>query len=201
MFVAYSAVYKDVVKDYGYTFEDIKEKYDLPANYIMTLSTLEPRKNIEILLEAFSKIQDKVDYDLVMVGRKGWKVENIINKYNKKNRVHITGFVQDEHLSVIYKNARCFVFPSLYEGFGLPPVEALAQGTPVIASNSASIPEILRNQAVYFESGSINQLCNLLINLNKSIVDFPHELDDFQKNNYRFSESAKKIIQMLGERE
>lgn len=195
--VIHSAVYEGVTKDYGYSFDDIKENYSLPEKYIMTLSTLEPRKNMELLLKAFTSIQDKVDYDLVLVGRKGWKMDEILEKYNSKKRIHLTGFVDDKHVAVVYKKAICFVFPSLYEGFGLPPVEALALGTPVIASDAASIPEIMRKQAIYFKSNDQQELEELLVCIEKNVDVMPHELDDFQNNNYRFDVSAKKILKIL----
>ena len=197
--VIYSAVYEAVTKDYGYTFRDIQDKYGLPEKYIMTLSTLEPRKNIELLLKVFSDIQDKVDYDLVLVGRKGWKMDEIVEKYDKDGRIHITGFVDDEHVSVIYKNAMCFVFPSLYEGFGLPPVEALALGTPVIASDAASIPEVLMEQAAYFRSNDQNELTELLLNLAMKLPSMPNKLSDYQIRNYNFDSSANKILELIGE--
>lgn len=195
--VIHSAVYEGFTKDYGYSFADIRERYSLPDKYIMTLSTLEPRKNMVLLLEAFSEIKDKVDYDLVLVGRKGWKMDEIIEKYNKDGRIHITGFVDDEHVSVIYKNAMCFVFPSLYEGFGLPPVESLSLGTPVISSDAASMPEVLRNQAVFFKSNSISELKNKLTNLKDELPDMAVSLDEYQKRNYSFSNSSSKVLELI----
>lgn len=196
--VIYSAVYDGVTKDYGYTFTDIQEKYDLPDKYIMTLSTLEPRKNLKLLLRAFTVVQDKVDYDLVLVGRKGWMMEEVLEKYNSSKRIHITGFVDDEHVSLIYKNALCFIFPTLYEGFGLPPVEALSMGTPVISSDAASMPEVLRKQAVYFKSNNQKELENLLLHLEDNVDTMQHELDEYQKMKYRFDVSAKKILELIG---
>lgn len=195
--VVYSAVYEGVTKNYGYSFEDIRKKYDLPARYIMTLSTLEPRKNMTLLLDAFSQIKDQVDYDLVLVGRKGWKMDDELERYDLKNRIHITGFVDDKHISVIYEHALCFVFTSLYEGFGLPPVEALALGTPVISSDAASLPEVLRRQAMYFKNKDKDALQDLLSNLDDVVLRIPHELDAFQKQNYRFDVSAKKILDII----
>lgn len=192
-----SAVYEGVTKDYGIPFEKIKEKYKLPDKYILTLSTLEPRKNMVLLLEAFSRVKNDCGYNLVLVGRKGWKMDEVIDKYNKDGRIHITGFVDDEHISVIYKNAMCFVFPSLYEGFGLPPIEALSLGTPVISSDAASMPEILRKQATFFKSNDIKALEKLLINLEDNLTNMPHELDEFQKEQYRFDVSAGKILEIL----
>ena len=163
----------------------------------MTLSTLEPRKNIELLLKAYTNIQDKVDYDLVLVGRKGWKMDEIIENYNSKERIHITGFVEDEHISTIYKNALCFIFPSLYEGFGLPPIEALTLGTPVIASNAASMPEILMNQAVFFKNNDEKALENVLLHLENNVDSMPHELNQFQKKNYSFEVSAERLLKLI----
>ena len=93
----------------------------------------------------------------------------------------------------------CFIFPTLYEGFGLPPVEALSFGTPVISSDAASMPEVLRQQAVFFKSNDINELQKLLLNLEKNISKMPHELDDYQRKNYIFDVSAKKILSIMNE--
>ena len=192
-----SAVYEGVTKDFGYSLSDIKNKYNLPDRYIMTLSTLEPRKNMTLLLEAFTKIQDKIDYDLVLVGRKGWKMDEVIEKYNNNGRIHLTGFVDDQHVSVIYKNALCFLFPSLYEGFGLPPVEALSLGTPVISSDAASMPEVLRKQAMFFKSNDLKALEELLLNLKIYLPNMANDLDEFQKEQYRFDVSARKVLKLL----
>lgn len=196
--VIYSAVSKNLTKNNENTFEEIKDKYSLPTKYIMTLSTLEPRKNIQILLKAFSNVFNKVEYDLVLVGRMGWKMEEIINQYKSKDRIHVTGFVEDEHVSEIYRNAMCFVFPSTYEGFGLPPVEALALGTPVISSNAASLPEILMDQAVYFNSQKIEELEKKLLKLEKEVESMPCCLNQFQQENYSFEISANKILKIIG---
>lgn len=197
--VVNSAVYEGVIKDYGYSFDEIKKIYDLPEKYIMTLSTLEPRKNMVMLLDAFSEVQQDVNYDLVLVGRKGWKMDEVIEKYDAKERIHITGFVKDEHVSVLYKNAMCFVFPSLYEGFGLPPVEALALGTPVIASDAASIPEVLMEQAAYFKNNSIDELKQILLSLENNLNSMPCGLNNYQKENYCFESSAKKVINFISQ--
>lgn len=196
--VVNSAVYEGITQNNGCDFEDIREKYNLPNKYIMTLSTLEPRKNMETLLEAFCLIQDKVDYNLVLVGRNGWKMDEVVQRYNEKKRILITGFVKDEHVSLIYKNALCFVFPSLYEGFGLPPLEALALGTPVIASYTASIPEVLMEQAIYFKNNSKEELMRLLVNLEDNLDSMPNKLNNYQKENYTFEASAKKILEIIG---
>lgn len=195
--VIYSAVYEDILQGEVAPFTEVKEEYNLPHKYIMTLSTLEPRKNMKILLEAFDQIADRVDYDLVLVGRKGWKMDDVLEQYRAKDRIHITGFVKDKYLSAIYKNAYCFVFPSLYEGFGLPPVEALALGTPVISSDAASLPEVLMNQAVYFHNNSIDELSSILLNLENNVASMPHVLNEEQIQNYSFNIAASKVLDLL----
>ena len=192
-----SAVYDKVVDLSGATFEDVQAAYHLPDKYIMSLSTLEPRKNLKTLLEAYVNIMEQVDYDLVLVGRKGWKMDEVIEKYNAQRRIHITDFVEDEHVAHIYRHALCFVFPSQYEGFGLPPVEALALGTPVIASDAASIPEVLMEQAVYFKSSDRSELQTILIDLENRVADLPKGLNDYQRRNYRFDVSAQKVLEFI----
>ena len=195
--VVNSAVYEELLKHDDISFEIIRNKYRLPKKYILTLSTLEPRKNIKLLLEVFSDISDKVDYDLVLVGRKGWKIDRILDKYAAKNRIHITGFVNDEHIPAIYKNSMCFVFPSLYEGFGLPPVEALALGSPVISSDSSSLPEILMERALYFSNNSYSELRRILLDLEHNVNYMFSSLNDFQKLNYTFETAASKVMRVI----
>lgn len=178
-------------------FEMVKEKYNIPSRYIMSLSTLEPRKNLELLLKAFTKIKDLVDYDLVLVGRIGWKMEEVLSKYTLDSRIHMTGFVDDEDVATIYKNAMCFVFSSIYEGFGLPPLEALALGTPVISSNAASMPEVLMEQAVYFENNDIEDLKKKLVEI-KNLTNFmPKGLNEYQRETFSFEQSAKRVLEFI----
>ena len=147
--VTYNGISKNISES-GAVIENVRKKYKLPEKYIMFLSTLQPRKNLRLLVEAFSEVMNKVTYNLVLIGRKGWEVDELVEQYSAGDRIVFTGFVDDEDVAAIYKNAICFVFPTLYEGFGIPPVEALAMGTPVISSDSSCMKEILRNQAVFF---------------------------------------------------
>lgn len=195
--VIYSAVYEGLLKFPILPFSEIEAEYGIPSKYILTLSTLEPRKNIELLIKAYESVADQVKYDLVLVGRRGWKIDNLLQQYKSKQRIHITGFVRDEHLPTIYKNAICFVFPSMYEGFGLPPVEALAMGVPVISSDAASLPEILMDQASFFCTGSCELLRNKLETLENDVFSMAHGLNDYQQANYDFSVSALKVLSLL----
>ena len=198
--VAYSAVSDTLLYSDASPFNAVKAKYDLPDRYIMNLSTLEPRKNLTLLLRCFDRVADQIEYDLVLVGRKGWKIDELLESLKSNIRVHVTGFVDDNDVISIYQNALCFVFPSLYEGFGLPPVEALSLGTPVLASNAASLPEVLREQAAYFESGNEETLYWALLELEEKAPGLPHSLDTFQKENFSFVKSASIILKVLTEK-
>lgn len=169
----------------------IREKYHLPEEYFLCLSTLEPRKNLKLLIEAYRRLlcqyvrRDVMQNDnmrdiqkdteaksetnmlqvaavprLVLAGRKGWLIDELLADIEREypNQVVVTGFIEDEDLPYIYEKAACFIFPSMYEGFGMPPLEALAVGTPVISSDAASLPEVLGEHADYFESGNANAL-------------------------------------------
>lgn len=194
--VAYPGVYK---KNFGEQIDakEFNKKFNLPQKYILTLSTLEPRKNLKMLLDAFSEIQDSVEYSLVLVGRKGWKIDDLLFENKLNNKVVITGFVEDKYLASIYKNACYFVFPSIYEGFGLPPLEALTFGTPVISSDAASLPEVLMENAIYFNPNSKEELKKILLNIDSNKKNNEAKLNDFQKSNFNFSISASKIISLL----
>jgi glycosyltransferase involved in cell wall biosynthesis len=132
---------------------DVRERYELPSRFILSLGTLEPRKNLVRLIEAFSLLSLLSPFpfpfsplSLVIAGGKGWLYEDIFRKVEELGlgeRVVFTGFVSDADLPVIYNLAELFVFPSLYEGFGLPVLEAMACGTPVVTSNSSSLPEVV----------------------------------------------------------
>ena len=195
--VTYEGISNSLNKNNGINYEKIKEKYNLPNSYIMTLSTLEPRKNLNLLLEAFNNVHTQVDYDLVLVGERGWKIDQLFKNLNNNSKIHLTGYVNDEEAIEIYKHTKCFVFPSLYEGFGLPPLEALSLNTPVLSSDGGSLPEVLRNQARYFKNNDLKALENELLNLNTNIDSMPKSLDEFQIKNYNFNSAAKKLYILL----
>jgi mannosyltransferase B len=131
--------------------ERIRKKYNLPSEYILYLGTIEPRKNIERIIKAFIKYKEKVDDDLkfVIVGKKGWKYENIMKLIESMGTdIIITGYIDEEDKIPIYKLAQFFTFPSLYEGFGMPVLEAMAAGVPVVTSNVSSLPEVAGDAAI-----------------------------------------------------
>jgi glycosyltransferase involved in cell wall biosynthesis len=138
-------------------FAVIQRKYHLPARYLLFVGTLEPRKNLITLLKAYAILRaERLDHDvkLVVVGRKGWLYEEIfatVKRLALHADVLFTDFVADEDLPELYRGALLLVFPSLYEGFGLPILEAMASGIPVIASNTSSMPEVAGEAALLID--------------------------------------------------
>ncbi len=124
----------------------------LPGKYILFVSTIEPRKNLEVLLDAYERLRARGVYDgaLVVVGRVGWKSESIVRRLLAPG-VHHLDYLPAAQLAEVYRKAEVFVFPSIYEGFGFPLLEAMAYGVPSIAARSSSLPEIGGDAALYFD--------------------------------------------------
>ena len=148
-----------------------RSKYGIPeGRYLLSLSTLEPRKNIEQVVRSFARLvqQERLaDLNLVLVGGKGWLFEKIfetLSGYDAlKERIVVTGFVEDEDLAPIYGGALAFVFPTFYEGFGLPALEAMQCGAPVITSNTSSLPEVVGDAAVMLDPADSDGLCEAVL--------------------------------------
>ena len=124
----------------------------LPKRYILFVSTIEPRKNLGVLLAAFERLRARGAYDgsLVVVGKIGWKAEAIVRRLRAPRVVHLD-YLAAADLAAVYEQAELFVFPSIYEGFGFPLLEAMAYGVPSIAARSSSLPEIGGDGALYFD--------------------------------------------------
>jgi glycosyltransferase involved in cell wall biosynthesis len=149
---------------------DAKEKNaltgSLPKRYILSVGTLQPRKNYVRLVEAFSSLRNSFpseysDVSLLIVGKKGWLYDEIlesVDRFGVSSSVQFLDFVPDSLLPLLYKNAECFVLPSLYEGFGLPVVEAMTYSCPVVVSNVSSLPEIAGKAGVYVEPETVESI-------------------------------------------
>ena len=131
----------------------IKNKYKINKRYFLSVGSIEPRKNLGRALIAFKALIEmkKADYQFVITGGKGWKNEafyNLIRKLDIDEHLVFTGYVPEEDLPALYQGADVFVYPSLYEGFGLPVLEAMASEVPVITSNTSSLPEVAGDAAI-----------------------------------------------------
>ena len=132
--------------------EVVRQRYQLPERYILHVGTIEPRKNLGALLEAFGALKDHFpEVKLLLVGKKGWLYEPFFEQLARSglaSEVCFPGFVREEDLPSVYQLATVFAFPSVYEGFGLPPLEAMACGTPVVASHASSLPEVVGDAGI-----------------------------------------------------
>jgi len=150
---------KDLNLNYTLNMNELKEKYAVEGKYILFVGTLQPRKNITRLIEAFSKLDS--DVRLVIIGKKGWQYEEILEaprKFNVENRVIFLHEISDNELPSFYKHAEIFVLPSLYEGFGLPVIEAMRYDCPVITSNVSSLPEAGGDAALYIDPENVDDI-------------------------------------------
>lgn len=144
---------------------EIRVKYALPDTYILAVGSLNPRKNLHALLRAWRKIASSLDgVQLVIVGSAGRAFKSL-NLDNLPKQVRFLGFINDDDLPLLYAAARCFIFPSYYEGFGLPVLEAMACGVPVIASNAASLPEVLGDAGIQFDPMDVDELATAISRL------------------------------------
>ena len=168
-YLAPSRIYYPIDKNFSRSI--LRKNYHIDFNYILYIGSFSPRKNILGLIEAFSLIHKKNPLiKLLIVGSKGKSYELYLNKsmkLNLENKVIFTDFIQTNHLPYFYNCAKCFIYPSFYEGFGLPPLEAMACGIPVITSNLTSIPEILKDAPIYinpYDVYNISETINKVLN-------------------------------------
>ena len=144
---------------------EFRHRRELPERFLLHVGTLQPRKNIPLLLDALAQLGPDAP-PLLLVGGKGWLYEDIFDRVmtlGLRDRVHFAGYVDDDELPLWYNAATALVFPSLYEGFGLPIVEALACGTPVVAADTSSLPEAGGAAARYFDPADPADLAAKLV--------------------------------------
>jgi alpha-1,3-rhamnosyl/mannosyltransferase len=147
--------------------EIARHTYNLPSNYILTVGSLEPRKNLITLIKAFHKLPENLrrQYPLVITGAGGWKNHDIRKLAARSPNVLLTGYVRRRLLPAVYHAATLFVFPSLYEGFGLPLLEAMAARLPVVASNRSAIPEVVGNAGLLVDPLDVERMSGAIESL------------------------------------
>jgi glycosyltransferase involved in cell wall biosynthesis len=199
-----------ISKHSNFNMNKLINKYKISKNYILFVGTLQPRKNIVRLIEAFAilvKGSDKLvsdDLELVIVGKKGWLYEEILDapgKFEVESRVKFLDKVDDKELGEFYKSARCFVLPSLYEGFGLPVLEAMLHSCPVIVSNVSSLPEAGGDACLYVDpedpSDIAQKIKKLLIDekLRKLLIERGRK----QVKKFSWEKTARETLKVLEE--
>ena len=179
-------------------------KYDLPDNYILFLGAVEPRKNIISIIQAFEKAYSQLPlpYNLVIAGAPGWKNKEIFDKISNsliKDKIKHIGYVKNEDKPEIYRRAAVFVYPSFYEGFGFPILEAMHCGIPVITSNRSSIPEITQENAYLTDPNRPQQITTGLIKIlnDQNLSNSLKEKGQIRSTNFSWNTAAKKFLEIL----
>lgn len=188
--------------------DEVKARYGIHGKYILFVGNIEPRKNLKTLLLAYEKLSPelKSEYSILLVGTRGWLDNEIFDiiKRLRMNGDHIQQpleYVVDEDRPALYSGASLFVYPSLYEGFGIPPVEAMACGTPAITSNNSSLPEAVGKAAVMVDAKSVNDLRDAMTRVLKSKKQQDKMIAAGFKQVDKFSwdKEARKLLHVLEE--
>lgn len=196
-------------KSQAYGMSNLKEKYGISDSYILFVGTLQPRKNIVRLIEAFSRVKRTKnqeprtkDLQLIVIGKKGWLYEEILEapeKFGVPEDVRFLHDVADAELAVFYNHALCYVLPSLYEGFGLPVLEAFQHGCPVITSNISSLPEVGGDAALYVDPKSVGDIAEKIMKLitNDNLRNELVEKGKKQVAKFSWEKTAKETLKVL----
>lgn len=180
--------------------EDIKITGE---NIILFIGTLEPRKNLVRLIEAFNKLRnDRLNATLILVGKWGWQnqaIKQAIDSSQFKQDIKVLGYLKNINKNSLYKQAKVFAFPTLYEGFGLPPLEAMANGVPVITSNTSSLPEVVGDAAILVNPKETEEIYLAL----KKIITNPEVAHDLinrgyiQVKKFSWEDTVRKTLDIL----
>lgn len=176
------------------------KKYGVAGDFILYVGTLQPRKNLDKLIDAFSQLEDR-NLKLVIVGKKGWLYEEIFKKVKSlglEKRIIFTGYVPDEELPAFYQGAQCFVLVSLYEGFGLPILEAMAYGCPVVASRVSSLPEVVGEAGILVNPNKSEEIARGIkkaIKNREELIKKGHQ----QAKKFSWEKTAKETLAVLKE--
>ena len=176
----------------------------LPDKYVLFVGTLEPRKNVDGLVRAYASLPDelKKEYPLVLAGRRGWHTEKIdlaIKETSSKKYIIETGYLSEGDLPALYKMATAFVYPSWYEGFGLPPLEAMSYGVPVICSDTSSLPEVVGDAALQVNPADQAEISSALEKLltNKALRAKLIEAGRDQAMKFSWEKTARQTLEVL----
>ncbi|MBT4917172.1 glycosyltransferase family 4 protein [Candidatus Peregrinibacteria bacterium] len=179
------------------------KKTNLPKKFFLAVGTIEPRKNYKKLIEAFSIISERnPDYNLIIVGKNGWQFEEVYEEIQQKylqKKVHILGYLSGKSLVNLYNLAEAFVFPSVYEGFGIPPLEAMMCGCPVVASYSSSIPEVVGDSALLIDPKSAESIASAMLKIIKD-EELAEKLTNKglqQAKKFSWEKSSKELLNIF----
>ena len=179
------------------------QKIELPLNYFLFVGTLEPRKNFYKILKAFELVKpDRNQLNLVIVGGEGWKTDRFIESMKNhpfNSQIHLKGYIPRKNLRVYYEKAIGLLFPSLYEGFGFPILEAMSCGTPVITANISSMPEVAGEAAILVDPNDHCAIADAMVDLfkNKALRNYYKTKGIQRTRQFSWLKCAKKTIQVF----
>lgn len=182
-------------------FSRVKEKYDLNNKPILYMGAIENRKNIIGILKIADIVRNKIDNEFVLIGKKGYGFKNLYEQIKMRDNVRHIEYVDEEDIQYVYKTASIFLFTSFYEGFGLPPLEAMKSGIPTLASNTSSLKEVIGSGGILFEPTQYEAFANEIMKLlNNS--DYYNEVKQrgikvAQK--YNLENTAKKMVEIFND--
>ena len=185
--------------------EYVSRKYGVPPRYMAFAGTVEPRKNLSLLVKALGilKCSDRLDCPLLVAGASGWKDSPLFRDIRTagltEGDIRFIGYIPDEDMPLLYGGAQVFLFPSLYEGFGLPPVEAMACGAPVIASDAPCIPEILGDAAILESLTSPERFATAILRVlaDEQLRGTLRARGIQRAQNFRFETSVRQLLEIF----
>jgi glycosyltransferase involved in cell wall biosynthesis len=183
----------------------VQAKYQLPKNFILSLSTIEPRKNVQGTIKAFEIFKEyygENNVSLIIAGKPGWLCRDIFSAIEKspyKSKIKYMGFIDDQDKPALYKLAKIFVYPSIYEGFGLPPLEAMAMGTPIVTSACSSLPEVVEDAAIMVDPFRISDIAWAMNEIlsDEELARFLSEKGIAQARKFSWQKCAKETLEVL----
>jgi glycosyltransferase involved in cell wall biosynthesis len=178
----------------------VRLRYKLPQQFLLYFGTLEPRKNVASIIRAFVAIADQIPHHLVIAGSKGWLtslVSKVLAHSKHRERIHTIGLVQESDKATLYAMADLFVYPSFYEGFGFPPLEALQAGTPVLTSYNSSLPEIVGDYATLINPYDTGELALLMHELLRHPIRVSADIQKIITEHYSWQEAARQTVRVL----
>ena len=179
------------------------DKLNLPSkNYILALGSIEPRKNLNLLLKAWQSIVSSLPKDIYLVISGSSSNQKVFGKYNLNEippRVHFTGYIDDDDLPNLYSNAIALTYTPFYEGFGLPPLEAMSCGTPVITSNTTSIPEVVGSAAIKIDPLEVHECAEAILGvINNKDLRKKIFIDGLKRSSlFNWQDTANKTLEIL----
>ena len=182
----------------------VRERYRLPPEFVLFVGLVSPRKNVDLLIEGFEMHRRRHgdELELVLAGAPGWDCESVLEAADAAEGVTFVGFVADEDLAAVYSMARALVFPSRYEGFGMPLIEAMASGTPVIAGSVSAIPEVVGDAALLLDELTPEAIAGAIdrISADRQLVEGLRDRGLDRAARYTWDRAARHCVDLYRER-